>query len=86
MIFVERFIGKEYIHIGWYECLERCSWIYTVYEYKNAIETKGYPDEIICQGCATSRRDAIAEIRSEFRESEKECLTNLKQPKETKEN
>lgn len=61
---VERFINKEYVIIGTIEMTGINEWWWTC-----CIKGKeGFGEKPYGEGCATSRRDSIYEVRNEYRE------------------
>lgn len=66
-ILLERYINKTFVPIGWLENPDRGEWYFDVY----AAEAKE-EYTVHLSGCATSRRDAEAEVRREYTKQLKE--------------
>ncbi len=62
MTIIERRIKGKFVSIGTIENVGRCEWFITVFD-KNSINEY----EPFLEGCSTSRRDAVREIREVWR-------------------
>ncbi len=62
MIHIERKIKGEIVAIGWYENMGPGNWSWSCFEAGHEFEYEFYSG-----GCATSRSDAIRDVREEYR-------------------
>lgn len=67
---VERFIKGQYVIIGTIEMTGINEWWWVCYDA--GLYDKGYEHEPFHQGCATSRKDSIYHVRSEYRKQLKQ--------------